>query len=129
MKVQRVAAKAWRFSREFTVPAEPLAQRKVILRLEDCDTFATVSVNGRKVGRASDRFARWDFDVKDAFRVGRKGGGVTFNANNRALFMKGADWIPCEGTFEGDSAARTTTWSGKPSASSVAGFCKVEVLR
>jgi len=34
-----------------------------------------------------------------------------------------------EGTFEGDSGARTTTWSGKPSASSAAGFYKVEALR
>lgn len=71
MKVQWVAARPWRFSRTFDVTAGMLAHGKVILRLEDCDTFANVSVNGKRVGRTSDRFARWDFDVKDALVVGR----------------------------------------------------------
>ncbi len=69
--VQWVAQHDWTFSREFDLAADFLKHASVILRLEDCDTFATVFVNGRQVGETHDRFMRWDFDVRDAVRPGR----------------------------------------------------------
>ncbi len=69
--VQWVAQRDWTFSREFIVPEGFLAHSSVILRLEDCDTFATVFVNGMEIGKTHDRFRRWDFDVREALRQGR----------------------------------------------------------
>jgi beta-mannosidase len=69
--VQWVAQHDWTFSREFDVPEDFLAHASVILRLEDCDTFATVFVNDVEVGETRDRFMRWDFDVRDVLRPGR----------------------------------------------------------
>ena len=69
--VQWVAQRPWTFSRAFDATPALLGEQKVILRLEDCDTFATVVVNGREIGRASDRFNRWDFDAKAALKPGR----------------------------------------------------------
>ena len=68
---QWVAKEAWRVERSFDVSHELLARRAVILRLEDCDTFCTVYVNGHEVGRTSNRFARWDFDVKKFLKPGK----------------------------------------------------------
>ena len=69
--VQWVAQRPWTFSRAFDATPALLGEQKVILRLEDCDTFATVVVNGREIGKASDRFSRWDFDAKAALKPGR----------------------------------------------------------
>ena len=66
--VQWVAKKDWTFKRQFEVDAEFLSHAKVVLRLEDCDTFADIYVNGVKVGAAHDRFRRWDFDVKNVMK-------------------------------------------------------------
>jgi len=66
--VQWVAKKDWTFKRQFEVDAEFLSHAKVVLRLEDGDTFADIYVNGVKVGAAHDRFRRWDFDVKNVLK-------------------------------------------------------------
>ena len=71
----------WIVRRTFMVPKEFLAHKEIILRLEDCDTFAEVCVNpalnsfpGRKdeglVGKTTDRFQRHDFNVKSFLREG-----------------------------------------------------------
>ena len=70
-RVQWVARRDWTFSRSFDVPEVFLRHVSVILRLEDCDTFATVFVNGKKLGETRDRFLRRDFDAKRALRPGR----------------------------------------------------------
>ena len=70
-RVQWVARRDWTFSRSFDVPADFLLHASVILRLEDCDTFATVFVNGKKLGETRDRFLRRDFDAKRVLRAGR----------------------------------------------------------
>ena len=69
--VQWIGRHDWTIERTFDVSAELLAHRKIILRLEDCDTFADIFVNGAKVGSTCDRFLRWDFDVKPFLKVGR----------------------------------------------------------
>ncbi|MBR3086731.1 MAG: glycoside hydrolase family 2 protein [Kiritimatiellae bacterium] len=70
-RVQWVAKRDWTYARFFDVPEDFLRHASVILRLEDCDTFATVFVNGERIGETRNRFQRWDFDVKRALRSGR----------------------------------------------------------
>ncbi|MGN0833801.1 MAG: glycosyl hydrolase 2 galactose-binding domain-containing protein [Kiritimatiellia bacterium] len=70
-RVQWVAQEDWVFSRTFDVPAAFVARRRVVLELEDVDTFAAVYLNGVRVGTTSDRFARWTFDAKGALKAGR----------------------------------------------------------
>ena len=69
--VQWVAKEDWVLSRTFDVPAALVAKRRVVLELEDVDTFADVYLNGVRVGATSDRFARWTFDAKGALKAGR----------------------------------------------------------
>ena len=62
----------WTISREFDVPKGFLkGHDSIILRLEDCDTFCTLKVNDEVVGVTSNRFARYDFDVKRLLKPGR----------------------------------------------------------
>ncbi len=70
LDTQWVAKEDWAIARSFEVSPELLAHKKVILRLEDCDTFCQVFVNGVKVGETTNRFRRWDFDVKPYLKVG-----------------------------------------------------------
>ena len=60
----------WRVTRSFTVSSELLARKEIVLRLEDCDCFAKVMLNGRVVGETTDRFQRYDLDVKSALKEG-----------------------------------------------------------
>ena len=71
LKCQWVATEDWTFARTFEVDSAFLAKRRIVLELEDVDTFADVYLNGVKVGTASDRFARWTFDAKAALKAGR----------------------------------------------------------
>ena len=66
-----VARREWTVTRDFDVSAELLSCSEAVLRLEDCETFCEISVNGHCVGRTSDRFQRYAFDVKPFLRSGR----------------------------------------------------------
>jgi len=68
--VQWVGCADWKVARTFDVPADVLARKEIVLRLEDCDAFCTVKVNGRVAGRTTDRFQRYTFDVKPLLRAG-----------------------------------------------------------
>lgn len=78
--VQWIAKNCWMFYRTFDVDAATLAHERVVLRLVDCDTFATVRVNGRVAGRTHNRFRRWDFDVKEFLRPGRNEISISFES-------------------------------------------------
>ena len=69
--VQWVAKADWVFSRTFDVTPGFAAKRRVVLEIEDADTFADVYLNGVRVGATSNRFARWTFDAKGALKAGR----------------------------------------------------------
>ncbi len=69
--MQWVGKSDWNISREFDVSADFLAKKEIVLRLEDCDCFCTVFVNGQKVGETTDRFQRYTFDVKPFLKAGR----------------------------------------------------------
>ena len=70
-KVQWVGLANWNVSRDFDVKGDFLAKKEIVLRLEDCDAFATIFVNGHKVGETTDRFQRYEFDVKPFLNKGK----------------------------------------------------------
>lgn len=69
--VQWPRRKDWMIERDFELDGSLLASESVVLRLEDVDTFARISINGSEVGECSNRFRRWDFDVKRFLKPGR----------------------------------------------------------
>ena len=68
--VQWVGRKDWIVSRTFYAGDEILSKKAIVLRLEDVDTFATITLNGHEIGRTDNRFRRWEFDVKPFLRKG-----------------------------------------------------------
>ena len=69
-KTQWVGRHDWTVSRTFEVDAALLARKAIVLRLDNVDTFATVYLNGRELGRTDNRFRRWEFDVKPYLKPG-----------------------------------------------------------
>ena len=65
-----VSRRDWTFRRAFKVDERFLSHRTVVLRLEDCDTFATIRINGREAGRTANRFRRYEFDVRRLLKEG-----------------------------------------------------------
>ncbi len=80
--------KDWLFSRTFEVPESFLASKSVTLRLEDVDCFATVKVNGQEVGRTSNRFQRYDFDVKPYLKNGPNTIEALFESTERISYAE-----------------------------------------
>ena len=70
----------WVQRRVFDVPAGFLGAADVTLRLDEVDTFATVTLNGHALPRMDNRFRRWDFDVKRLLRTGRNEIEVRFDS-------------------------------------------------
>ena len=65
-----VSRRGWTFSRKFSTDDAFLAHSEIVLRLEDCDTFCTIFINGSEVGRTTDRFQRYTFDAKPFLKRG-----------------------------------------------------------
>ena len=71
LKTQWVGLQDWTLTRTFDADAKLLAGKRVVLRLEDVDTFATIWINGKEVGRTGNRFLRYEFDVKPFLKEGK----------------------------------------------------------
>ncbi len=84
-KTQWIGRHDWTVSRSFEVTDELLAKKAIVLRLEDVDLFATVFVNGKEVGRTSDRYCRWEFDVKPYLKKGANELKGVFASTENAL--------------------------------------------
>ena len=69
--VQWISKTDWEFSRSFEVSAAFAARKRIVLEIEDADTFADVYLNGVKLGTLSNRFARWTLDAKKSLKAGR----------------------------------------------------------
>ena len=57
-------------SRSLEVTGEMMEAKAVFLRAEDVDTFCDLSINGHFVGATSNRFRRWEWDVKPYLHEG-----------------------------------------------------------
>ena len=78
----------WLFSRTFALPDGFAAAKAVTLRLEDVDCFATVKVNGHEVGRTSNRFQRYDFDMKPFLKQGENRIEALFESTERLSYAE-----------------------------------------
>jgi len=69
-RIQWISDADWVYSRTFEVSAEMLSYDHVLLRCEGLDTLATLTLNGRRVGRGENMFRTWEMNVRDALRRG-----------------------------------------------------------
>ena len=68
----------WTYARTFTPDAALLARKHVVLRCEGLDTIATLTLNGRPLGRADNMFRTWEFDAKPLLTPGANRLEITF---------------------------------------------------
>ncbi|MCX8052420.1 MAG: hypothetical protein N3B12_01315 [Armatimonadetes bacterium] len=83
-QVQWVKDRDWRYERTFDV-GEDFLNKRTFLEFDGLDTFATVFLNGREVGRAANMFISHRFDVTEVVRAGRNTVAVQFNSAARML--------------------------------------------
>ena len=129
--MQWVGKSDWNISRAFDVAADFLAKKEIVLRLEDCDCFCTVFVNGQKVGETTDRFQRYTFDVKPFLKEGKNTIEGRFRspeneadkrraAKGRAFPMSNVMWAKNQALIR--KPACHAGWDWGPSVQAI-GFC------
>jgi beta-mannosidase len=62
--------KSWSFKRQFVVP-ETYTGKRIMLVFDGIDTYATIFVNGQKIGQSDNAFLQYRFDVTAAVRIGQ----------------------------------------------------------
>ena len=80
LTVQWVRDYDWEYTREFEVPESLLKCDSVYLNAEMVDTFAVISINGKKAGAADNMFRRYRFEVKKYLQPGRNTIAVLFKS-------------------------------------------------
>jgi len=83
--IQWAGLTSWQFRRVIDVTPAMLARGHVDLVFDGLDTFATVTVNGRKLLTADNAHRRWRVDAKAALRPGRNELVVAFASPIRTL--------------------------------------------
>ena len=78
--VQWVGETNWVYRRTFQVSTSELAHDRVLLRCQGLDTFATIRVNGRELGRTDNMFRTWEFDVKPVLQAGTNSIEIAFES-------------------------------------------------
>ncbi len=68
--VQWAAQKSWIYERTFQADPEQLAPKNVELVCHGLDTFATVTLNGVRLGSTNNMFRTWVFDVRHQIKAG-----------------------------------------------------------
>ncbi len=84
--VQWVSDLSWSYDRTFKVSPGFLKNRRIVLRCEGIDTFATIRINGRPVARPDNMYRTWEFDAKPYLRAGDNAISVDFET--LAHFLK-----------------------------------------
>ena len=121
----------WIFSRSVEVTGDFLRHGQIVLRLEDCDTFASVFVNDGLVGSTTDRFQRYTFDVKKHLKEGTNKIFVVFRSPEneadarrksigRPYPMSNVTWSPNQALIR--KPACHAGWDWGPSVQSI-GLC------
>ena len=60
----------WLYSRTFRVEQDLRDAEKVLLHCDGLDTLATITINGREIGKTNNQFRTWEFDVKSSLQAG-----------------------------------------------------------
>lgn len=70
-KVQWTDAVRWEYVREFTVDESLLKHKHIEMIAEGLDTFATVYINDKEVGKTDNMFTEFRFDIKPYLIAGK----------------------------------------------------------
>ena len=65
-----VGREDWVFRRRFTLESGFLSHRSILLRAEDVDTFCDITINGHALTPCTNRFRRWEWEVKPYLKEG-----------------------------------------------------------
>lgn len=79
-RVQWVAEADWEYRRQFAVTPELLRRPHIWLVCDGLDTLATVSLNGRELGRAANMFRQYRWDVKPLLSPGENHLHIAFDS-------------------------------------------------
>lgn len=79
-RVQWVAEADWEYRHPFTAAPELLHQPHIWLVCDGLDTLATVSLNGRELGRAANMFRQYRWDVKPLLKAGENDLCIVFDS-------------------------------------------------
>ena len=79
-RLQWIGETNWLYRRSFTVGADVLAHDRLVLRCEGLDTFATITLNGRRLGKTDNMHRTWEFDVAGRLKVGKNTIEVRFES-------------------------------------------------
>ncbi|MCQ2457774.1 MAG: glycoside hydrolase family 2 protein [Clostridia bacterium] len=70
LQAYELLKKDYVFSRHFELTSEQLAHPHVLLRCDGLDTLATVTINGKTVGKADNMHITWTWPVREYLRPG-----------------------------------------------------------
>jgi beta-mannosidase len=79
-RVQWVAEADWEYRYQFSATPEFLSQPHIRLVCDGLDTLATVSLNGRELGRAVNMFRQYRWDVKPLLTAGENDLRIAFDS-------------------------------------------------
>jgi beta-mannosidase len=79
-RVQWVAESDWEYRYQFSATPEFLSQPHIWLVCDGLDTLATVSLNGRELGRAANMFRQYRWDVKPLLKTGENDLRIAFDS-------------------------------------------------
>ena len=79
-RVQWVAEADWEYHNQFTVAPDLLRKPHIWLVCDGLDTLATVSLNGHELGRTSNMFRQYRWDVKPLLGAGENDLHIAFNS-------------------------------------------------
>ena len=71
LRVQWVENEGWEYRKEFKVTSTLSSKAHVELVAQGLDTFASIFLNGQKVGEADNMFRGWRFDIKPFLHAGQ----------------------------------------------------------
>ncbi len=75
----------WWYRREFDISDSFLQHNQLVLRFEGIDTFASIWLNGKKLGAADNMFIPWEFPVKEFLVPGRNVLALKFSSPSSVL--------------------------------------------
>jgi len=84
-KVRWVEEMEWWYRREFDLPEDIVNMDAVEIHFMGLDTFATIWLNGVKVGETDNMFIPWVFDVKKLVKPGRNVIAIKFAPPTKTL--------------------------------------------
>ena len=70
----------WVYSRNFNVEQEFLNSSHILLHCDGLDTLATITLNGKEIGKTDNQFRTWEFDVKPYVQLGENTIKVCFES-------------------------------------------------